>query len=902
MLALGRESRRATHLVLLFDTAIQLSPWQQAFRELDALARSYPHFASIEALWHDLADDETALDIAAQLRPGRHNVLLVFTDGLGRAVHDGRLGRALREVPAGTKVALINPWPADRWRRTGLRRRHPRRGPQVPMASLDPSGLHTVADVFLERRRPKMEVTISTAITARDSKEFTRTTLSWPDRALAFAAASEAETVQIVALAASVPGMVDLDLLCALGARFVGPGFRRHHAAEAASSGFFKRHGGALIIQSEAARQAAQGFLNRAAANDMLVWLVREALDPTTARALGIPLRLLGRIIDGEEVGEVSTELDAAGYAAFLNAFGAPSGHRAPAQLEAPSRSAPAVRAAATLRAGLQHRRPTPSGYLRLAELPDDVVGADARDAFAVLAHTTERSWWNHREVLVGVARFATRADNHVAEAPSAEAAIVTSHGRAFLLDAVTDFVFPAGDRDPDPEGWRLAGDLAQGQWTFGDAATMTVTRAAAIWARSARGLPVPDDWKRWFDREPGELLPPASQPFERRLTALLLEGSGLAPSLISEAAPIRGGSLAASAADTVEKAVAAANAAAPTHNPLFDRDDARSVFPRPQTYRPGWEERLQSLVSARDTPAILLEFDAVRSLDLRSASWSMRCLAQALFETYAIRDTAGDTILEAEAQLATRDDPMGGFYHAVAYISLAECHLALEPNETSVIQARSCLASAREIAERGPLQILDWLDTIGTGLDATALLPTAVRADELAAWMGQLNLAMRDARPQYIPIATRLIVRALGIVSTDVQRHRRSERLRKRVAAAMRSGRALVPDSSITQLRRAAYGVLGELLASARSLDVRGNPERDRTRDTLGRTLTEIEPFLLRNVRSAPRTQIRAELRRVVQLRNQFMHGGLAGASQLLELIAVSWQVRTRLDEAQGP
>ncbi len=357
-----------TWLLFIEDTAGQLAPWARDIDALLHLARRSGRFARVRHIAVDLGQFEPRLPetgsgcasastdadrLAERLaecgQRGSPLLVLVVTDGLAPAIASGGLMRALGHLPTDARVAWLHPWgtpkPA-RMANTPLLGRLPRGTPAIvsqPLAAevaaalvpLSPAGLaqlepwaqgrtaRGLTGVQLPCKRPLRAPPQSVRNRLRD--------LGPRDAQADFAArvrrvgqSAEAGTRQLLALAAGVPGYVDLELFWAFaGQGRQGNGDRgaaalttvpieRFHIAQALASGLLERtplptearagtqRGGIVVRfrgderEDTPVRRGVLRWLDRERAAQLIKFLLAHLRDdPARADMLAIPYQLL---------------------------------------------------------------------------------------------------------------------------------------------------------------------------------------------------------------------------------------------------------------------------------------------------------------------------------------------------------------------------------------------------------------------------------------------------------------------------------------------------------------------------------------------------------------------------------------------------------------------------------
>lgn len=408
--------RRSTQLLLLIDRAGQIAPWRRTLDQLVRVARSTGAFRSVDALHVDLsaraevrfhAGANGAVVDPAQLARSSDLVVLLLSDGVGPALASGALGASLRRLPVGTRVAWVHLWDREHWWRTAAVRLRPAipasLGPKtdalgVPILPLDPRALGGLASWVRGRdsrlqavglpTRPRLEAIAA----SRRAGRSVHATVEWAER---IAGTVRPETLRLLALAAAVPGRVDVDLLLALGRALAPRSATRFHLGEALASGAFERvdaEDDRVLVRfvSDEVRASLRQYLPAHEIGRVLGLLLERYTDGDEAvnAGLQIPLRLLrrlrddGRISDdpGLDPSEVATE----GYRVLVRWHGATDAARGRMSRGPSNPTAPQSRArAAPARAddgkpnaptsadelGVEQRGETPSRSVVEAEL-----------------------------------------------------------------------------------------------------------------------------------------------------------------------------------------------------------------------------------------------------------------------------------------------------------------------------------------------------------------------------------------------------------------------------------------------------------------------------------------------------------------------------------------------------
>ncbi|MBI4870942.1 MAG: hypothetical protein HY814_05190 [Candidatus Riflebacteria bacterium] len=337
---------RTAHLVLVSDRAAQLEPWNRTLEGLVGLLqrfRSFPSWCVVHADLNDparvllretpealrISGPEATVMLERAVRPGRENVVLIVSDALGAAFGSGALGALLKDtLPLGSRVALLHPWPAGQWSRSGLRSLRrledaPVTPAEFPIATveLNAGGLASLrgwVDGGTVGQLGCHALPVDRAPRGRPARrDLSGPTLDWTLRARQYARNASAEAIQLLALAAAVPGRIDLDLLHALGQHLGSTEIVPFHLAEAIASGFLRRaevqrRSGCTVLEfvCEDARLALGSYLDRARVVQVLEFLLCRAaasrresgqgtmpLDP----ALEIPLGLLFKVFGNDD-------------------------------------------------------------------------------------------------------------------------------------------------------------------------------------------------------------------------------------------------------------------------------------------------------------------------------------------------------------------------------------------------------------------------------------------------------------------------------------------------------------------------------------------------------------------------------------------------------------------------
>lgn len=329
-----------TSLVILEDCAGQVAPWQRMIGALVRLARGAGGFTQVRHLRVDLSDPGVATTehsdaatlqraLAAMGQPGYPLLVVVVSDGLAPGLSRGALAHALAHLSVTASVAWMHPWGEARWSATPalgtLARRRPRplqpkdpRPLQAALVPLSPTGLAALGEWTHGRNTPGL-VGVRLPPPSprvgnrrrelRPASPAARRPIDWEEHGRQLACVLESETQQLLALAAGVPGCVDLDLLSAFAENSAGPEplatrqLSRFHLAQALASGLLERDRSraGLVVRfadddtpATPARTVALRWLDSEQARGLIAFLAEHLRDgPARAEQLGIPYALL---------------------------------------------------------------------------------------------------------------------------------------------------------------------------------------------------------------------------------------------------------------------------------------------------------------------------------------------------------------------------------------------------------------------------------------------------------------------------------------------------------------------------------------------------------------------------------------------------------------------------------
>ncbi|MDC0675174.1 hypothetical protein POL58_45955 [Nannocystis sp. ncelm1] len=325
-----------TSLVILEDCAGQVAPWQRMIGALVRLARGAVGFTQVRHLRVDLSDpgvataehsDAATLQraLAAMGQPGYPLLVVVVSDGLAPGLARGALAHALARLSVTASVAWMHPWGDAHWSATPalgtLARGRPRplqprdrRPLQAALVPLSPTGLTALGEWAHGRNTPglvgvRLPPPSQRVGNRRPPSPAARRPIDWEEHGRQLACVLESETQQLLALAAGVPGCVDLDLLSAFAENSAGPEplatrrLSRFHLAQALASGLLERDRSraGLVVRfadddtsATPARTVALRWLDSEQARGLIAFLAEHLRDgPTRAEQLGIPYALL---------------------------------------------------------------------------------------------------------------------------------------------------------------------------------------------------------------------------------------------------------------------------------------------------------------------------------------------------------------------------------------------------------------------------------------------------------------------------------------------------------------------------------------------------------------------------------------------------------------------------------
>lgn len=320
--------RKSTRFLWLVDEAGQLAPWHRMLGQLYEIQERMAPFASVEVVGVDLREPDRArfhllgpqldvrsgeLELPDLVRPGDDHLVALVTDGLSAGVGGGALGRALAALPSDVRVVWLHPWPEVHWWRSGVARLSAGRvgtpgAVVLPVVELSPKGLGQLTGHVQGRSGEELPAVVlpKVARVQRVSRPGAR--LEEPAaRVRGLARSLQPASLELLALAACVPGRIDLRLLRALGGRFV-PAAGRFACAEVLSAGVFDRvhEPGRVTVQvRESYRQALLAYLPEVRLRSVLEFLVgrylrsnvpESALDE--AHRLQIPVHLVQRAVE----------------------------------------------------------------------------------------------------------------------------------------------------------------------------------------------------------------------------------------------------------------------------------------------------------------------------------------------------------------------------------------------------------------------------------------------------------------------------------------------------------------------------------------------------------------------------------------------------------------------------
>ncbi len=296
------------HLVIVEDRSASMTPWRDLCDRVVELAQEVGSFAGVS---RGRIGGGSELELRRLVRPGLDNLVLLVSDGVSHVIRGGALAQALAELPSGTRIAWLHPWTRGAWRRTPadrLRLGRLRPGQvdpseiRLPLVELSPEGIRPLeswahgrgAGSLLARRLPRRE---------RPRRE-REPILDWVEHAHRFARGASPESLELLALAASVPGAaIDHSLLVALGTRLVGEArLTRLHIAEAITSGMLRRvelgdrPEPLLVFADEDAKASLRSFLRPERIAEVLEWVIEAGQAEDFPSDLRVPVDLLIRI------------------------------------------------------------------------------------------------------------------------------------------------------------------------------------------------------------------------------------------------------------------------------------------------------------------------------------------------------------------------------------------------------------------------------------------------------------------------------------------------------------------------------------------------------------------------------------------------------------------------------
>lgn|GEM_PF-2007991 len=321
-LAFRRDRRPTTWLAVVEDRAGQLAPWWEAVSAIVELARVSGRFRRVVHLQIDLGDDvePLATELARLGAPGEPVLMLLVTDGLGERLVDGGLAEVLVHgfaVPA--RVAWTHPWGRQCWRDIDVLdwalRGKPRTwrsgagGAPVAVVDFSAEGLLTLEAFAAGRTAQGLR-----GVWLPEPVGVPEAVCGAPD----FVPDLDPASRQLLALAAGVPGRVDLDLLwafCGFGepAGLTTVAVGRVAVAQALASGLLRQvdaDDGLLVefVGDDTAdtrgRTEALRWLDRPRAAALVGFLVKYLRGTGAADRLGVPYALL-LALRGEEADEL---------------------------------------------------------------------------------------------------------------------------------------------------------------------------------------------------------------------------------------------------------------------------------------------------------------------------------------------------------------------------------------------------------------------------------------------------------------------------------------------------------------------------------------------------------------------------------------------------------------------
>jgi sulfatase modifying factor 1 len=312
-----------TTLWVLEDTAGHLEPWRDEVADLVLAARRSGRFVQVAhaQVGRDGAlsmaggaprpplrrpagsTSAPALDLRALPTTGGTTLVLVITDGLGPAMYRDTWS-ALDGVPGDVRLVWVHPWGRALWHRTPaalLEAATPgpwsRRAPTAALVSFDRRALTRLED-HAQGRSPRRIA--GRRLPEGGPRPTSPAVLDDTTRIQRFTRAASGPSRLVMALAATVPGDVDVELLLALGQELGGDRVTRHHLTEVLASGLWRRVEGERLVvspRSDEVRRAAVGWLPRERVRDILRFLMRwTAQNGRRAASLGIPVDLLWQV------------------------------------------------------------------------------------------------------------------------------------------------------------------------------------------------------------------------------------------------------------------------------------------------------------------------------------------------------------------------------------------------------------------------------------------------------------------------------------------------------------------------------------------------------------------------------------------------------------------------------
>ncbi len=298
-------------LVVVEDRATQLGPWRSMVKDLVDLARSTGRWQRVQHLLLRTADSQpdgsvglkTPSQVEQTLRAEPADgatVLLLVSDGLAPAWRDGGVARLVDAAPG--PALWAHAWGQDARRLDGRLARLPRTRASegLVVLPLTPAGLESSRGWLVGRGGAHLDAVRLPS----EAPPWWRGTRVLDGQALGRRVALQVDLAvrQVLALAAGVPGDVDLELLQALGAdgSLVTERVERRHLGQALASGLLRRVPGSTGVvvrfhgdgEDEEGRAVALAWLDRTRAEALLHALLRHLGSDRAAR-LGIPFALL---------------------------------------------------------------------------------------------------------------------------------------------------------------------------------------------------------------------------------------------------------------------------------------------------------------------------------------------------------------------------------------------------------------------------------------------------------------------------------------------------------------------------------------------------------------------------------------------------------------------------------